>query len=73
MLLKGKKNAFLMNSADKHYVFNITLTELIKPGWNAFHFYDDDAIVTTKLSVQSSLKCLITEISETKDLLVLLL
>ena len=35
--------------------------------------YNDVAIGTTKLSVQISLKCLIYKISETKDLLVLLL
>ena len=40
---------------------------------NAFHSYDDAAIGTTKSSIQSSLKYLITEISENKDLLVLLL
>ena len=45
----------------------------MKPGRNAFHSYNDAAIGTTKLSVQISLKSLITEISETKDLPVLLL
>ena len=45
----------------------------MKPGCNAFHSYDDAVIGTTKLSVQNPLKCLITKISETKDLLVLLL
>ena len=38
-----------------------------------FHSYDDADTGITKLSVQSSLKCLTTEISENKDLLVLLL
>ena len=38
---------------------------------NAFYSYDDDADSDiTKLSVQSSLKCLTTVISEIKDLLV---
>ena len=73
MLFKGKKNAYLKNNANKHLVFNVTLVELIKPDCNAFHSYYDATIGTTKLSVQGSLKCLITEISETKDLLVLLL
>ena len=49
------------------------MTELKKPVCHAFHSYDDADIGITKLSVQSSLKCLVTEISETKDLLVLLL
>ena len=40
---------------------------------NAFHLYDEDDIDATKLIVQSSLKCLITEISKNKDLLLLLL
>ena len=43
----------------------------MKPGCNTFHSYDDAATGTTKLSVQKSLKCLITEISENKVLLVL--
>ena len=73
MLFKGKKNAFLKNTGNKHHVFNATLVELIKPDCNAFHSYYDAAIGTTNLSVQGSLRCLITEISETKDLLVLLL
>ena len=73
MLFQGKKNAFLRNTAKKRCLINVTSTELMKPGYNAFHSYDDAAIGTTKLSVQSSLKCLINEISETKDLLVLLL
>ena len=72
MLFKGKKDAFLRNTANKHRLINVILTELKKPGCNAFHLYDDAEFDITKLSVQSSLKCLITEISKTKDLLVLL-
>ena len=54
------------------------MTERKKPGCGTFHSYDVADIDVTKLSVQSSLKCLITEISdseisEIKDLLVLLL
>ena len=54
------------------------MTELKKPECNALHSYDGADNGITKLSVQSSLKCLITEISdseisEIKDLLVLLL
>ena len=71
--LKGKKNVFLRNTTNKHRVIIVTLTELIKPWFDAFHSCYDATIGTAKLSVQSFLKCLITEISETKDLLVLLL
>ena len=49
------------------------LTELKKPGCNAFHLHDDTDIDITKLIVQISLKCLTTEINENKDLLLLLL
>ena len=73
MIFQGKKNAFPRNTANKHCLINVTLIELMKPECNAFHLYEDAAIGSTKLSVQSSLKCLINEISETKDLLVLLL
>ena len=64
---KTKKDAFLRN---KHRAINVILTELEKPGSKAFHLYDDVDTDITELSVQSSLKCLITEISENKDLLV---
>ena len=70
MLLQGKKNAYLKNTANKHRVINVTLTELMKPGCNAFYSEDDAPIATTELNI---LKYLITEISDTKDLLVLLL
>ena len=72
MLFQEKKNVFLRNSANKHRVINVTLTELMKPGCNALHSYHA-GIGTSKLSVQSSLKCLVTKISETKGLLVLFL
>ena len=71
MLLQGNKNAFLRKTANKHRVINVTLPKLMKAGCNAFHSYDDAAICTTKLSVQSFLKFLVTKISETKDLPVL--
>ena len=48
---------------------DIILTELEKPGCKGFHLYVDPDIDITKLSAESSLKCLITEISENKDLL----
>ena len=40
MLFQEKKNVFLRNSANKHRVINVTLTELMKPGCNALHSYD---------------------------------
>ena len=54
-------------------MINVALTELMKPVCNTFHSYDDAAIGTTEFSVPKSLKCIITKISENKDLLVLLL
>ena len=65
---QDKNDAFLRNIANKHRVINVILTELEKPGCKTFHLYDDAGIGITKLSLQSSLKCLITEISENKDL-----
>ena len=70
MLFPDKNNAFLRNTANKHRAINVILTELEKPGCKAFHLYDDAHIDIAKVSVQSSLKCLITEIGENKDLLV---
>ena len=61
MLFQGNKDAFLTNAVNKHSIINVILTEVKKPGCNTFHSYDDDV---TKLSVQSSLKCHITDISE---------
>ena len=69
---KEKKKAFLKNTANKHHVINVKLTERMKTGCNEFHSCDA-AVGTTKFSVQSSLKFLVTEISETNDLLLLLL
>ena len=36
MLFQGKKNAFLMNTANKHQVVNAISTELKKVGCNRF-------------------------------------
>ena len=72
MPFQGKKDAFQRNFVNKHSKHCAMLTELKKPGCNAFHSYDA-GIVITMLSVQSSLKRFITEISENKDLLLLLL
>ena len=71
MLFQGKKDAFLRNTVNKHSAINAILTKLKKPGCLSFHSYDDADIDMTTLPVQSSLKCLITEISKKKDLLVL--
>ena len=73
ILFQGKNDAFLRNTANKRLVINVILAKPMKPKGNAFHLYDDADIDITKLNVQSSLECLITEISEKKDLLVLLL
>ena len=73
MLFQGKNDAFLRNFANKHRVINIILTELKKPGLNAFHYIMDLTLILQKLSVQSSLKCFIIQISENKDILMLLL
>ena len=74
MLFQGKNDAFLRNIANKHRVINTILTELKKSGFNAFHLHNGAATDITKVqSVQSSLKCFIIEISENKDLLMLLL
>ena len=60
MLFQGKNDGFLRNIANKHHVINFVLTELKKPGCNAFHLYDDAGIDITKFSVQNSLTCLIS-------------
>ena len=59
MLFQGKEDAFLWNTANKHHVINVILTDLKKPGCRRF---DDADIGIIKLVVQSSLKCLITVI-----------
>ena len=63
----------MLFQGNKHRVINVILTELKKAGCNAFYLYDDADIDIKELIIQSSLKCLLTEISENKDLLVLLL
>ena len=74
MLFQGKNDAFLRSTANKHRVINFILTEFRKPSCNAFHLYDGADIHITKVKcLQSSLKCFVTEISENKDLLMLLL
>ena len=70
---QDKSDELLRNTANKHRAINIILTELEKPGCKAFRLFDDADIDIKKLTVQSSLKCIITEVSENKDLLVQLL
>ena len=73
MLFQGKNDAFLRNIANKHRVINVILTELKKPGCNAFHLHDGADTYINKVKYSKSLKYFITEISENKDLLMLLL
>ena len=70
---KEKKDVFLRNTVNKHCVNNVILTARKKLEGNAFHSYDDGYIDFAKLSVQSFLVCLVSEISENKNLLVFLL
>ena len=63
MLFEEKNDAFLRNTANKHHAINVILTELEKPWFKVFHLYDNADIDITKLSVQSSFKYLITEIT----------
>ena len=70
MLLQEKKFVFLRKIVNKYCVINVTLTEFKKPGCNALHSYDDADIDIIKLRFRSSLKYLITKISENKNLLV---
>ena len=49
MLFQGKNDGFLRNTADKHRVINVILTELKKPVCNAFHLYDGADIDITKV------------------------
>ena len=46
MLFQGKNDAFLRNTANKHRLMNVKLTELKKPG---FHLYDGADIDITKV------------------------
>ena len=46
MLFQGEKSVFLRNTANKHRIINDALTELMKPGCNESHSYDDAAIGT---------------------------
>ena len=65
--ISRKKDAFPRSTVNKHFAINFILTEPKKTGCNAFHSYDVD-IDIAKLSVQSPLKYIVTEISENNDL-----
>ena len=49
MLFQGKNDAFLNKTDNRHRVINVILTELKKPGCNAFHLYDSADIDITKV------------------------
>ena len=61
----------MKNTVNKHC--EVILTARKKQESNTFHSYDDAYIDVAKLSVQSSLTCLVSEISENKNVLVFLL
>ena len=67
---QDKNDVFLRYTANKHLAINVILTKFEKPRCKVSHLYDDADIDITKLSVQSFLRCLMTEISENKNLLV---
>ena len=56
MLFQGKNDAFLRNTANKHRVINIILTEFKKPGFNAFHLYNGGDIDITKVKCSKFLE-----------------
>ena len=56
MLFQGKNDAFLRNTANKHRVINVILTELKKPGFNAFHLYNGADTDITKVKCSKFLE-----------------
>lgn len=57
MLLQGKKDVFLSNTANKQRIINVISTAL-KKGWcNVCHLHNDADVDILKLTVQSSLEC----------------
>ena len=70
IIFQDKNDVFLRNTANKHRAINVILSKLRKPGCKTFVLYDNTDIDITILNVQSSLKCLITEITENKVVLV---
>ena len=50
MLFKGKNDAFLRNTASKHGVINVILTELNKRVCNALHLCNDADIDIAKFN-----------------------
>ena len=55
-LFQGKNDAFLRNTANKHRVINVMLTELKKPGRNAFPLHDVADIDITKVECSKFLE-----------------
>ena len=53
MLFQGKNDAFLRNTANKHRLMNVKLTELKKPGFN---LYDGADIDITKVKCSKFLE-----------------
>ena len=56
MLFQGKNDAFIRNTANKHRVINIILTELKKPGFNAFHLHNGADTDITKVKCSKFLE-----------------
>ena len=71
MLFQGKNDAFLRNTANKHRVINVILTELKKPGLNPFYLYNGTDTVITKVKCSKFLEMFYNLCF--KDLLMLLL
>ena len=56
MPFQGKSDAFLRNTANKHRVINVILTELKKPGFNAFDLYNGADTDITKVKCSTFLE-----------------
>ena len=56
MLFQGKNDAYLMSTANIHRVINIILTELKKPGFNAFHLHNGADTDITKVKCSKFLE-----------------
>ena len=56
MLFPGKNDAFLRNTANKHLAINVILTELKKPGFNAFHLHNGARADITKVKCSKFLE-----------------
>ena len=56
MLFKGKNDTFLRNTASKHRVINVILTELNKRVCNALHLCNDADIDIAKFNCSKFLE-----------------